>query len=68
MYAPAYSPEFQPIEQLWNLSKREFRKRCLSAPDFKDIDQIKTLVEVSIRGADRAALANTVESCRKKMY
>ena len=49
MFMPPYSPEFNCIEALWSVIKRDFKRRVL---DLRQVliseDQFRTLLQASV--------------------
>ena len=67
IYSPPYSPSYQPIEQLWNHSKRIWRRCYLKQRYSNDFDSMLKAVENSIKAVPKKLLRKTVLDCVKRM-
>lgn len=59
----AYSSHLNPIERLWALAKRQFRKDCITAVDFASQAEIQALVAKNVLEASRSCLEKHVHVC-----
>ena len=67
LFAPPYSPKYQPIEQMWNIAKRRWRRFCMLHLNFQDYVGLHSLNEEGLHEVSSVCLANTVEACRARM-
>ena len=58
-----YSSELNPIEYLWNLAKRAFRRDLIVESNYKNQALITKLVRDAILGASEDALCNWIKLC-----
>ena len=59
----AYSSEYNPIERLWAIAKRQFNRDLITEANYKDKEQIKALVKKSILQASECTLEKHVFAC-----
>jgi transposase len=63
IYNAAYSSEYNPIERLFAVCKRKFRKLLLQTSEVKTQNVIRRLVRQSVTDLDCHAIKSHVNSC-----
>ena len=63
VFNASYSSHLNPIERLWALAKRQFRKDCVNGISFDNQEEIIGLVGKTILEASRATLERHVRAC-----
>ena len=67
IFNAAYSSVYNPIERLWAIVKRQFARDLITEANYKDKEQIKSLVMKSILQASESMLAKHVFACFRLM-
>ena len=67
IFNAAYSSVYNPIERQWAIAKRQFARDLITEANYKDKEQIKSLVMKSILQASESTLTKHVFSCLRLM-
>ena len=67
LFSPSYSSEFNPIERLWSLTKRNFNRSDIFFENKKNRDLVQRLVMESVKSYNKEALAKHVIRCMQRM-
>ena len=67
IFNASYYSMVNPIERLWNYSKRAFSKKIVQEPDWKSSEKVSELVKECVKGVDPATLKLHAKTCLETM-